>query len=73
MNQVRLDTMVTVVDAGAFLEAYTTGDRMIERPDLGVSGERQREKQEFSRARIVCLLATLCRRVYLIATNSGTS
>lgn len=59
--------MVTVVDAGAFLEAYTTGDRMIQRPDLGVSGERQRMKQKFSRARIACLRATLCCRVYIIA------
>ena len=39
MTQVRLDTMVTVVDAGAFLAAYTTGDRMMQRPDLGVKGE----------------------------------
>lgn len=39
--QVRLDTMVTVVDAGAFLEAYTTGDRMMQRPDLGVGGESE--------------------------------
>ncbi|CAM9680657.1 unnamed protein product, partial [Hapterophycus canaliculatus] len=38
MDKVRLDTMVTVVDAGAFLEAYTTGDRMMQRPDLGVDG-----------------------------------
>lgn len=37
--QVRLDTMVTVVDAGAFLAAYTTGDRMMQRPDLGVKGK----------------------------------
>ncbi|CAM9278731.1 unnamed protein product [Ascophyllum nodosum] len=37
MEEVRLDTMVTVVDAGAFLEAYTTGDSMMQRPDLGVS------------------------------------
>eukprot|EP00903_Cladosiphon_okamuranus_P018046 g16607.t1 len=36
MDKVRLDTMITVVDAGAFLEAYTTGDRMVQRPDLGV-------------------------------------
>ncbi|CAM9297425.1 unnamed protein product [Choristocarpus tenellus] len=36
MNEVRLDTMVTVVDTGAFLEAYTTGDRMLQRPDLGM-------------------------------------
>lgn len=33
-----MDTMVTVVDAGAFLEAYTSADRMMQRPDLGVSG-----------------------------------
>eukprot|EP00752_Nemacystus_decipiens_P004175 g3817.t1 len=39
MDKVRLDTMVTVVDAGAFLTAYTTGDRMMQRPDLGVSEE----------------------------------
>lgn len=38
MFKVRLDTMITVVDAGAFLEAYTTGDRMVQRPDLGVDG-----------------------------------
>lgn len=37
-TQVRLDTMVTVVDAGAFLEAYMTGERMMQRPDLGVGG-----------------------------------
>eukprot|EP00904_Undaria_pinnatifida_P014190 jgi/Undpi1/9901/HiC_scaffold_28.g12355.m1 len=36
LDEVRLDTMVTVVDAGAFLAAYTTGDRMMQRPDLGV-------------------------------------
>lgn len=40
MSQVRLDTMVTVVDAGAFLAAYTTGDRMTQRPDLGVGGKQ---------------------------------
>ncbi|CAM9197284.1 unnamed protein product [Pylaiella littoralis] len=39
MDKVRLDTMVTVVDAGAFLAAYTTGDRMTNRPDLGVREE----------------------------------
>lgn len=39
LAQVRLDTMVTVVDAGVFLAAYTTGDRMMERPDLGVNGK----------------------------------
>lgn len=37
MNEVRLDTMVTVVDAGSFLEAYTSGDRMLQRPDLGIA------------------------------------
>lgn len=31
--------MITVVDAGSFLEAYTTGDRMLQRPDLAVAGE----------------------------------
>ena len=39
LSQVRLDTMVTVVDAGAFLAAYTTGDKMTQRPDLGVGGK----------------------------------
>ncbi len=42
--QVRLDTMITVVDAGAFLEAYTTGDRMVQRPDLGVNGRARESK-----------------------------
>lgn len=52
--------MVTVVDAGVFLEVYTTGDRLIQRPDLGVSGERQREKQKFSRARASRVCARRC-------------
>ncbi|CAN0257884.1 unnamed protein product [Ectocarpus sp. 6 AP-2014] len=37
MQKVRMDTMVTVVDAGSFLEAYTSSERMMHRPDLGVS------------------------------------
>lgn len=37
--EVRLDTMVTVVDSGTFLEAYTSSDTMQQRPDLGVSGK----------------------------------
>ncbi|CAM9156263.1 unnamed protein product [Ectocarpus sp. 13 AM-2016] len=36
MQKVRMDTMVTVVDAGSFLEAYTSSERMMHRPDLGV-------------------------------------
>lgn len=43
VSQVRLDTMVTVVDAGEFLAAYTTGDKMMQRPDLGVGGKRPRQ------------------------------
>lgn len=35
MDVVRLDTMVTVVDSGVFLDAYTSRDKLAKRPELG--------------------------------------
>ncbi len=35
MDAVRLDTMVTVVDSGVFLDAYVSKDRLATRPELG--------------------------------------
>ena len=35
MDVVRLDSMVTVVDSGVFLDAYTSRDKLIKRPELG--------------------------------------
>jgi len=35
MDEVRLDSMVTVVDSSAFLDAYVTQDKIEQRPDLG--------------------------------------
>ncbi|KAG5186851.1 CobW/HypB/UreG, nucleotide-binding domain-containing protein [Tribonema minus] len=37
MQYIRLDTMVTVVDGGEFLDAYASGDRLAQRPDLGAA------------------------------------
>jgi G3E family GTPase len=36
LDLARLDTMVTVVDAGSFLDSYLSRESMGERPDLGV-------------------------------------
>ena len=35
MDEVRLDSMVTVVDSSAFLDAYLTQEKIADRPDLG--------------------------------------
>lgn len=35
MDVVRLDTMVTVVDSGVFLDAYISKDKLAKRPELG--------------------------------------
>lgn len=35
MDVVRLDTMVTVVDSGVFLDAYVSRDKLTQRPELG--------------------------------------
>jgi len=35
MDIVRLDTMVTVVDSGVFLDAYVSRDKLANRPELG--------------------------------------
>jgi hypothetical protein len=35
MDVVRLDTMVTVVDSGVFLDAYVSKDKLATRPELG--------------------------------------
>ena len=35
MDVVRLDTMVTVVDSGVFLDAYISKDRLAKRTELG--------------------------------------
>jgi len=39
MEQVRLDTLVTVVDCGVFLDAYTSADKISQRPDLAEAPE----------------------------------
>lgn len=35
LDEVRLDSMVTVVDSSAFLDAYLTQETIADRPDLG--------------------------------------
>ena len=37
LDVVRLDTMVTVVDSSVFLDAYTSRDTLLKRPELGLN------------------------------------
>lgn len=37
LDLVRLDTMVTVVDSSVFLDAYTSRDSLLKRPELGLA------------------------------------
>mmetsp|Transcript_9348 Transcript_9348/g.12314 ORF Transcript_9348/g.12314 Transcript_9348/m.12314 type:complete len:590 (-) Transcript_9348:244-2013(-) len=46
MNDVRLDTMVTVVDCGVFLDAYLSGDTIDKRPDLGLGPDAEETADE---------------------------
>jgi G3E family GTPase len=52
LDMVRLDTMVTVVDSSVFLDAYTSKDTLMKRPELGlnelIEGEGGREEGVFS-------------------------
>lgn len=70
--------MVTVVDAGAFLEAYTTADRMMQRPDLGVLGgwgapgrNRVRGREGVRARRKVFVLEDAARAEWLLFRRSG--